>query len=160
VGDDDGPSVEPARMADCDELASLWVSLADGQRDHGSHLLAEPNRTRARDSIAGHVVSDGVRVVREGPTETGTVVGFVTFSAGTEGYEQDRTRGRVENLFVRPDHRDEGIGSALLAAAEAALAARGCEAVTLEVLADNAAARRFYRRAGYGDHRVEMEREL
>jgi ribosomal protein S18 acetylase RimI-like enzyme len=30
----------------------------------------------------------------------------------------------------------------------------------LEVLADNAAARRFYERAGYDEFRVEMEKQL
>jgi len=141
-------------------LADLWVALAESQRTHGSHVRPRENRTRIREAIVRHVVSDTVLVALEEQSEaaTGRVAGFVTFDVKTGVFEQDCTRGVVENIFVRPERRNEGIGAALLAAAERRLAARGADVVSLDVMVDNEAARRFYRRAGYAPHRMELEK--
>jgi ribosomal protein S18 acetylase RimI-like enzyme len=66
----------------------------------------------------------------------------------------------VQNIYVTPNHRGEGIGSELLAEAETRLAEAGADAVSLEVMADNEGARRFYRRHSYGPHRVELEKSV
>jgi len=68
--------------------------------------------------------------------------GFSTFRA--------KTLLNVHDLTVRPGWRRHGIATRLLAAVETAARARGCCKVTLEVRADNAAARRLYDRLGYG----------
>lgn len=68
--------------------------------------------------------------------------GFSTFRA--------RTLINIHDLAVLPAWRGQGIGRRLLAAVEAIARARGCCKVTLEVRADNAAARRLYDRLGYG----------
>lgn len=137
-----------------DRIVELWLSLASGQHEYGSHLLAEANSQRIRESILRHVVTDSVLVARDGE-----LVGFVMFSTETSEYAQDCTRGTIENLYVRPDRRGEGVGSRLLAAAEDRLEDAGVDAVTLEVMAANDDARRFYRRHGYRPHRVEMEKQ-
>jgi len=153
----DDVAIDPATSDEVDALVDLWVDLARGQRDHGSHLLADENRTVVRESVSRHVVTGGALVARE--TDGDSLVGFVLFGPETGGYEQDRDRGVVENIYVVPRRRGEGIGSALLAEAEAALADAGAGVVALETMADNEAARRFYRRHGYEPHRIELERE-
>ena len=55
----------------------------------------------------------------------------------------------VDELFVLPQARGRGLGAQLLAAAEAALAARGCVRLQLELGVANEAARAFYARKGY-----------
>ena len=52
-------------------------------------------------------------------------------------------------IAVDPDHRRQGAGRSLLAAAEAALAAEGVTRSLLEVAADNDGAIGLYRQAGY-----------
>lgn len=165
-------------------LADLWVELARGQRDHGSHVLPAANRTAIREALVRHVVTDGLLVARkdgaqnegqavkgsgggagagaEAGTGTGNraILGFVMFSPESNTYEQDVTRGVIHNLYVRESQRGEGVGTALVEAAETTLADRGFEAVTLEVMAGNDAARRFYRDRGFAPHRVEMEKGL
>ncbi|MCO8267504.1 GNAT family N-acetyltransferase [Haloferax sp. AB510] len=173
--------VSSAAFSDLDDLADLWVELAADQRTFGSHLRADANRTPIREALARHVAADGVLVAREGQendatgeadegdgggaenvgdTETGDIVGFVMFDIEAGAYEQDATRGMIRNLFVRPVYRDAGVGARLLAAAEAALGEAGADTVALDVLADNDAARRFYRRHGYQPHRVELEKSM
>ena len=55
----------------------------------------------------------------------------------------------VDELYVLPQARGHGLGAQLLAAAEAALAARGCVRLQLELGVANEAARAFYARNGY-----------
>ena len=149
-------TIERATMDDLDAVVDAWVSLAAGQRDHGSDLLAEANREAITATTGNHIVAGGVVVARD---DDG-LAGFVMFGPDPGSYERDRERGVVRNLWVRPDRRGEGIGADLLARAERDLAAEGFDAVTLEAMADNEAARRFYRRAGYELHRVTLARDL
>ena len=37
----DDVAIDPATSDEVDALVDLWVDLARGQRDHGSHLLAD-----------------------------------------------------------------------------------------------------------------------
>lgn len=58
----------------------------------------------------------------------------------------------VSNLGVRPDLRGQGIGGALLSAAEQLADARGVPRIALAVADDNPDAARLYLRRGYTDH--------
>lgn len=141
---------------DADAVTDLWVALARDQRRYGSHITPETNRARIRETVVRRIVGDELLVAREDDD----LVGFVMFTAETGQYDQDVRRGLVQNIYVAPSHRGRGIGSTLLAAAEARLDEGGVEAVALDVLADNEAALRFYRRHGYAAHRVELEKSL
>ena len=162
-GDDSGegdcaPAVEIERVdpADVDEVADLWVDLAASQRTHGSHILAEPNRDAVQSTLARHAVAGGVYAARRGDD----VVGFASVTLERGRYASDAIRGIVHNVYVTPGFRDNGIGSDLLDAAEAALDDAGASTVALDAMAANEPARRFYRRRGYLPHRVELEKPL
>ena len=147
--------ISTARSDESETLASLWVDLADDQRTYGSHLLSGENRQQIRETIVRHIVSNTLFVARDDG-----IVGFVMFTIETAGYRQDRTRGIIENIYVDPEYRNDGLGKRLLDAAEEELVERGADTVALEVLADNEDARRFYRRHGYESHRVELEKRV
>jgi ribosomal protein S18 acetylase RimI-like enzyme len=147
--------IERPQLSEIDAIADLWVDLASGQRAYGSHLSAEPNRTAVSESITRHVVSGGVLVAR-----TPEIAGFVMFGPEAGSYEQDVDRGIVHNLYVRPQYRGRGIGTALLDAAEDELFERGADAVAIEAMAANADAIRLYERLGYRPHRVELEKSV
>ncbi|MBX0323566.1 GNAT family N-acetyltransferase [Halomicroarcula sp. F13] len=140
--------------ADVDAVVDQWVDLAGDQQAHGSHLLASENRTAIREAVLQRVVADGLLVAREGET----LVGFAMVAMERGRYEQRTARGLVENIYVRPDYRREGIGSELLRAGEAALAEKGADVVALEVMAENESAREFYADHGYAPHRIELEK--
>lgn len=149
-------TISSADTDDADRLADLWVALAADQRRHGSHLEAEANREAIHETMLRHVVTDTVRLAER----DGAVVGFVTFGAESGRYGQGVVRGTVHNVYVRPADRSEGIGSALLAAAERELASQGVEVVALEAMARNDAARSFYERHSYAPHRIELEKPI
>ncbi|WP_265111405.1 GNAT family N-acetyltransferase [Halosolutus halophilus] len=152
----DEPLIEPATPDDLETITELWVRLARGQREYGSAVRAAPNREAMRETLAAHLHADGLLVARV----DGAIVGFASFSIERGSLELDATRGVLSNLYVEPAHRDRGIGTALLAAAEESLAARGAEELLLEVMADNEAARRFYRSQGYDSFRIGMSRSI
>jgi GNAT superfamily N-acetyltransferase len=84
---------------------------------------------------------------------------WVAESAGTlAGYlivvlvvslEHQGVMGEIDEFFVLPEARSQGVGAQLLAAAEAALAQRGCVRLQLQLSVANGAARTFYQRHGY-----------
>lgn len=146
--------IDTATMDDVDDVVDLWVALATDQRAHGSHLLGDRNRTAVRGAIVQRIVAENVLVARS----NGVPVGFAMVTVDGGRYEQDERRGLLENIYVEPDARNRGIGSALLAAAEETLRSAGVDVIALEAMAANDAARRFYRSHGYEPHRVEFEK--
>ncbi|MDB9232929.1 GNAT family N-acetyltransferase [Halorubrum ezzemoulense] len=158
--------IEPATADDVDPVTDMWVTLAAGQREYGATLRGEANRATIREWVAQSVVTGDLLVARdpeaaaEADAGDPDPVGFVGFSLERGDYDRDAVRGTVSNLFVRPDRRGEGVGAALLDAAERALVEAGAERVALEALADNDRARAFYADRGYGLHRVELTKSL
>ncbi len=160
--------VEAPVMDESDAITAAWVGLADGQQRFGSYLLAEENRAAVHETVSRAIVTGGVLVARDpearadgrdGQGRDTDIVGFVMFSPETGVYEQSASKGVVENIYVEPGRRGEGIGSALLSAAESALRSDGADVVILDVMARNEAARRFYEAHGYRPHRVTMAKE-
>jgi ribosomal protein S18 acetylase RimI-like enzyme len=149
-------AIEAADRDDITTLVDLWIDLAADQRYYGSHLVPTENRSVIREAMSQHVVTDSVLVARR----NGDVVGFVTFDVESGRYRQDVSRGVVHNIYVRDDDRNESIGYALLTAAEAELETRGVDIVSLQAMASNDRARRFYREHGYTPHRIELEKPI
>jgi ribosomal protein S18 acetylase RimI-like enzyme len=63
--------------------------------------------------------------------------------------EHQGLTAEIDELFVSPDHRGQGLGGHLLDAAETSFRERGCTNVYLQVGRDNEAARGFYRSRGF-----------
>ncbi len=142
-------------LSQVERLVEMWLSLAESQRQYQSHLLVSENETRIRNSICNHIATGRLLVA-----EDDSLCGFVMFAIEVERYEQDTKRGLVENLYVEPEYRSEGVGADLLNAAERELVEQGVDAVVLDVMAQNDAGRRFYRQQGYEPHRLEMEKRV
>lgn len=148
--------IERPTLDETEHVADLWVELARGQQRFGSHLASEANRGRIAETIGRHIADSTLLVARSEEE----IVGFVMFAVEYRLYTTDSIRGIVHNLFVAPEQRGEGIGTALMDAAEAVLIEQGATVIGLETLAANADARRFYTDLGYEPHRVELEKRV
>jgi ribosomal protein S18 acetylase RimI-like enzyme len=73
----------------------------------------------------------------------------------------DGVRGWIYHLAVVPGERRQGLGSAMMHAAEEQLRALGCPKINLQIYRTNAEVVRFYERLGYGlEDRIGMGRRL
>jgi ribosomal protein S18 acetylase RimI-like enzyme len=169
--------IEPATLEDLDALVEAWAGLAREQLEHGSHVDPQASRDAIRELFGQAIVTGDVLVARgadgeerengtdgedpgEGTSADSELYGFVTVDLERGHLHQDVTRGVVPYLYVNPDRRDEGVGRSLLEAAESRLTEIGADVVSLDVMTENEAAQRFYRRHGYRSHRVTMEKSL
>ena len=148
--------IQAATMDDLDQLVAHWLDLAVGQREYGSHLRTESNRTRISELFARRIAQEEAQVARADDR----IVGFVTFTMAGSTFAKSSTRGVIQNLYVIPEVRGEGVGTRLLAVAEQVLAEGGANVISLEAMADNDCARQFYRAHSYHPHRVTFEKSV
>ena len=106
---------------------------------------------------SGDTVHDQFRRVAEGRRLV-LVAEYDGYAVGTVSLEWNSTHYRtirgqhsahISNLVVRPTHQRQGIGQALVEAAEEAAHAHGYSVVTIGVDQPNRYARRLYERWGY-----------
>lgn len=134
------------RAAAAPEVELVVEVFLDSWRSYLS-LLPEAVSERwtpalAREYWAGQLKRPGQRVVFA--ESAGRALGMVRFGAGEEP-----ASGEVFSLYVRPEASGSGIGSALIAQAEAAMRSEGARTARLWVFAANEPARRFYERLGW-----------
>ena len=121
--------IAPATADDEAATVALW---------HAAGLTRLWNDPAADFRMALANATSAVLLAREGQALAGSVlVGF------------DGHRGWVYYLATDPAQRGQGVGRALMAAAEAWLIERGCPKIQLMVRGDNLAAKGFYAAIGY-----------
>jgi GNAT superfamily N-acetyltransferase len=127
--------VRPATDADAPEIARLLAQL-------GRH--SDPDAIAARWELWS--AEGNTAVVAERPD--GSLSGVATLHITTPLHRPE-TMGRIHALVVDAPDRGHGIGRALVAASEAALAQAGCS--LMEITSHNSLveAHVFYRRLGY-----------
>jgi ribosomal protein S18 acetylase RimI-like enzyme len=124
----------PATPTDAPAVIALW---------HACTLIRPWNDPQADFTLALETTTSTILVAREGGAITGSVmVGF------------DGHRGWIYYLAVAPGRQREGIGCALMAAAEDWLRKQNAPKIQLMVRDDNAAALGFYAALGYDVQKV------
>jgi len=154
--------IEPARPQHAGVLLSLVRELARFEKlEH--QVVATEDRIRDELGAARPVIEasiawqDGGNDGGDGPAAVGFALYFHNFSTflGRRGLY-------LEDLYVVPRARRQGVGRALLRHAEKRLREAGSGTVSLTVFEANERARRLYAKAGYapdGSTRVEPEYE-
>jgi GNAT superfamily N-acetyltransferase len=138
----DSVTIRSATSADIDVLvASMTAFYAEAD-----FPLPTPAAAHAFSTLLGSSELGAVWLAELNERTVGHVVLTVAFSM-----EYGGLRGFIDDLYVRPSSRGQGIGAELLAAARAGAVARGLHALCVETgLADHPA-RALYARAGYVD---------
>ena len=89
----------------------------------------------------------------------GAAIGLLSYSTRPDLYHAGECC-LVEELIVRADRRNEGVGGALLEAVLQRAAQAGWAEVSVGVMPDNDGAQRFYRRHGLADEALLLERHF
>jgi GNAT superfamily N-acetyltransferase len=133
-------SVRPIRPGDVPAVVGLVRELAEYERAADEVRLTGEQLTTAlfgdAPALFGHVALDGEDVV-------GTALWFLNFSTwrGTHGIH-------LEDLFVQPGHRGQGLGRELLRTLAELCVQRGYSRLEWSVLDWNTPSIEFYRAAG------------
>jgi ribosomal protein S18 acetylase RimI-like enzyme len=141
-----GVAIRSFRQADRLQLVQLWSAVFpdDPPRSAPDRLIDGALAVRPESLLVAEL--DGA----PGRTIVGAVI------AGFDG-----VRGWIYHLAVAPAHRRRGIATRLMRGAEAALRARGCSKINLQVRATNESVVAFYRALGYQlEERLSMGRAL
>lgn len=117
------------------EFESATPTAEDAARRFGDLL--------ARDDVLAVVASPGTS---DAPND----VGFALLTLRPTPYS-DHPLAQLEELYVRPDLRGRGLGTAIITRALSEVVARRCEEMLINVDADDLGARRFYERHGFTD---------
>jgi GNAT superfamily N-acetyltransferase len=134
------------------DVATLVGLMRDFYAEAG-YRLVEERASAAFDELTGRpelgrvwlIERDGAAAEAAGP---GAAAGYivVTFAFAME---HGGLSALVDDFYVRPEARGEGLGTAALAAVRRACEALGVRALRVEVGADNAVAQAVYRGAGF-----------
>lgn len=141
------PPLREARREDVPVL----VQMMAGFYAESGYVLRRSRATEAFAALLEGPHLGRIWLVAHGPGVAGYVV--VTFSFAME---YGGVIGIVDDFYVRPERRGEGLGTAALAAVRRACAGLGLRALRVEVGGDNAVAQAVYRSAGFEpvDHRL------
>jgi aminoglycoside 6'-N-acetyltransferase I len=126
--------------------AALWPDDDEGSAEV-ARFFAEPDQR-------GGLLPEAVLVAVEGDASA-TLVGFAEVSrrAYAEGCETSPV-GFLEGWYVVPARRSQGVGRALVAAAEAWARDLGCREFASDTLADNESSARAHRALGFDEVEV------
>jgi ribosomal protein S18 acetylase RimI-like enzyme len=137
-------------VAICKGATSDWPKIPLIYEADGYDRAAAGMRSRAAQELAEFAAGHRVLFLAE---VDGTVAGTVglVFQGMDAGYADGTLSGNISRLHVVQAHRRRGIGTALMAAAEAEARARGFRKLVLEVETDDdsAAARALYEKLGF-----------
>lgn len=142
------------RGADCiDLLEPLWLHLFDHHRsvgDAGIRLIERdrswPHRRRLYEELFAEP-DTFVVLAERGSEPVGYALCHVRQGADDTWDTGDRI-GEIETLVLSPDARGNGVGTALMDAAEAELGRRGAATTVTAVLEGNEEAMAFYLQRG------------
>lgn len=137
--------VEPATSDDVEAIQE--IARESWKHDYPDILSSESLSAGVEDWYSEASIRDSVdwprAVVLVGRVD-GTVVGFVHAVL-----DADRDEGNVLRLYVHPDHRGNGYGTALFEAVRDELVDRDADRIRAMVLAANETGNAFYERLGF-----------
>jgi ribosomal protein S18 acetylase RimI-like enzyme len=144
-----GFTIRPGRRDDAAEAARLWIQSAEEHTAHDPVYATAAGAEKTMRRFLADLASSGhsfLFVALAG----GRTVGFISgeLREGSPTF-LPKTWASVDDVFVEPDHRNLGMGRALLRSVEAWAKEREASGVSLQVAAANARARKFYEELGF-----------
>jgi len=146
----EGYTIRPATVVDVEAVTAMWLKMADQHAAYDGqrwHWQADPAETWAKyftDSLSRENALVLVTV-----DQADRPVGFLIGAAGAcPAVMASRTRAEISDLFIEPNLRRAGLGTALLEKAFDLFRRRGIGQVVISVAAANTEAIRLYEKLG------------
>ena len=144
-----GFTIRPGRRDDAAEAARLWMQSAEEHTAHDAVYETAPGAEKTMRRFLADLASSGHSFLFVA-VAGGRVVGFISgeLREGSPTF-LPKTWASVDDVFVEPDHRNRGMGRALLRSVGEWARERGASGISLQVAAANARARKFYEELGF-----------
>ena len=142
-------TIRSGRREDAAEAARLWMQSAREHTAHDSIYATSPGAERVMRRFLTDLAGSNhsfLFVAEYG----GRTVGFISgeLREGSPTF-QAKTWASVDDVFVEPDHRNLGVGRALLECVKEWAKERDADGVSLQVAAANERGRKFYEELGF-----------
>jgi GNAT superfamily N-acetyltransferase len=142
-------TIRAGRREDAAQATRLWMQSAEEHTEHDQIYATAPGAERVMRRFLADLTGSShsfLFVAESG----GRTVGFISgeLREGSPTFRQ-KTWASVDDVFVEPDHRNLGIGRALLASVAAWAKERSADGISLQVAAANERGRRFYEVLGF-----------
>lgn len=149
--------IRPATFQDHEGVLALVPRLAE----HGTPPGRDANQIATTDlqTITAAIASRPPEVQLLVAEKEGSIVGFIHLKTVTDYYTQQQI-GHVSDLVVAVEAEGQGVGRALMGAAEEWASGQGYPMMQLHVLLDNAGARVLYERLGYSAEWIKYVKAL
>ena len=156
----EGFTIRPGGRDDAAEAAWLWMQSAEEHTAHDRVYETAPGAEKTMRRFLADLASSGHSFLFVAVADD-RVVGFISgeLREGSPTF-LPKTWASVDDVFVEPDHRNRGMGRALLQSVEAWAREKGASGVSLQVAAANARARKFYEDLGFREISVYEVREF
>ena len=135
----------PATKDDEADLLRMMRKLAE--QEPGAYYFDEPAVSKAQRDFLANPEFGKAWIFSEGAIP----VGYIVLALG-DSFEYHGRDAFVDELYVEPQYRRQGIGRRAMQFVEAQARETGVQAIHLEVDQGNDSALKLYRRAGYEDH--------
>lgn len=161
-----GVEVRRGNRDDAASVADLWKMNAEEHASYDEIYTPVPNAREMMRQFLSEVARGEqncflVATADDPSNDTSTVVGFVTceLRSSTPTFVA-RTWATIEDVFVHPDWRSRGLGTALVRHCSDWASEMGASGLSLQVAARNGRGREFYARLGFREVSVYQAREL
>ena len=148
-------TIRTATIDDLDEVARLYIAL----KNHHAKLQPDNLRYQVEDARWAEAARKALedRAVTCLLAERGAAIGFMKLSFVEKVWG---TSCEIDTLVVDDAARGQGVGAALVAAAERTGRRRGARAMRVDVLTRNLGGVAFYEREGYEQFAVRLGKSL
>jgi ribosomal protein S18 acetylase RimI-like enzyme len=142
-------TIRQGRKDDAAEAARLWMQSAEEHTAHDKVYETAPGAEKTMRRFLADVANSGYSflfVAAAGERTVGFISGELRQGSPTF---LPKTWASVDDVFVRPEYRNRGMGRALLQSVQAWAQERGADGISLQVAAANARGRKFYEDLGF-----------
>lgn len=142
-------TIRPGRRDDAPAAARLWMQSAEEHAVHDPVYTTAPGAERVMRRFLADLASSGhtfLFVAEIGERTVGFISGELREGSPTF---RAKSWASVDDVFVEPEHRNLGVGHALIESVRGWAKERGADGISLQVAAANERARKFYREMGF-----------
>jgi len=152
--------VRPASISEIDEIVSLWKEFMNDPSAIDIPIPTHNENVKRQTQFVEGLVRENPRQALVAQVDD-ELVGYILYKIeANTPLEIQNKLSFIYDVYVRPDHRRQGVGRGLMQACLEELRRAGPRHVRLNVWTRNEAAIRLYRRMGFTDHLLVMRAEV